>query len=631
MNSIKSALSVQSQGSLAMRIGVQIPFSDTGTNLKGYAEFFTGDLDEIRIWNPSGYGDGFELETVPNSDYPKLFLYIPVRYRPFTDSSTSFVDQNSVVQNLGNGVSPILGPTQFNTKPTGGISPAAALAVTGAGLAWNISISSAITAACPAMSVVYVQPAWAQTCLINYIDRRAEASLSSASAPSISLDEPGVVAAATPTWRVNFAQLQPDDVAHMVLRKANWRDRVSSGSGGQVVLIDSVGLSVDSGLPFSGGNLTTSLIDNRYQSALPATVAAAIAPGDAGSVLANEPGCYSCISSPGGAACNCLQLRLSLASVGQPCANAICPSGLRGQPGLRLLCLDWWVPRSRGWAVSTAVAEVGPLYQGLPGGRIAETAQLSMGYEASPEWVGREEVPYASAFTCAAVSYLQDIGVSDGLFYVVVPGSEMVALLRARDRNLGDAVDILPLDDPGLPNGARLCPSLLYDSGDPLSTCHPQTLAPSSAYQTTACPPGVAADPRFATLPTYRGPLGLKPTCLADGDRLFAVPQAKESAPRFWDRSLVFSPAPEQAGRLFSLRFVAASYPSLTCAGQDWQASVAPRPRRRGRLRGTAPVARRARNAATLRPFAITPRLAACLDIFRLRLQHRCFVPRHRM
>ena len=36
MNSIKSALSVQSQGSLAMRIGMQIPFSDTGTNLKGY-------------------------------------------------------------------------------------------------------------------------------------------------------------------------------------------------------------------------------------------------------------------------------------------------------------------------------------------------------------------------------------------------------------------------------------------------------------------------------------------------------------------------------------------------------------------------------------------------------------------
>ena len=43
----------------------------------------------------------------------------------------------------------------------------------------------------------------------------------------------------------------------------------------------------------------------------------------------------------------------------------------------------------------------------------------------------------------------------------------------ARDRNLGDAVDVLPADDPGLPNGARLCPAALYDASNPaVSLCN---------------------------------------------------------------------------------------------------------------------------------------------------------------
>lgn len=335
----------------------------------------------------------------------------------------------------------------------------------------------------------------------------------------------------------------------------------------QVLLINSVDLSINSGLPFSQLELGISP-SNPFQAVLPASAAALISPGATGSVLASEPGC-SCTSTT--APCNCLQLQVTLANVGKSCSNTLCPDGLLGQPGLRLLCLDWWVPRARGWFISAAVTQNSRLYNSLAGSNFAETMQALMGYEASPEWVGREEVPYMSAFTCSAVSYLQDIGISDGLLYVVVPGSEMVALLRARDRNLGDAVDIQPLDDPGLPNGARLCPSLFYDASDPRSTCDPQTLAPSSKYQTTACPSDVSFDPRFGTMPTYRGPLGLKPTCLKDGDRLFAVPQVKESAPRFWDRSLLFSPAPEQAGRLYALKFVAASYPSPSCAGQDWQ------------------------------------------------------------
>jgi len=37
-------------------------------------------------------------------------------------------------------------------------------------------------------------------------------------------------------------------------------------------------------------------------------------------------------------------------------------------------------------------------------------------------------------------------------------GKAVVQFFRARDRNKDDAVDIVPADDPGLPNGAELLP-----------------------------------------------------------------------------------------------------------------------------------------------------------------------------
>ena len=39
-------------------------------------------------------------------------------------------------------------------------------------------------------------------------------------------------------------------------------------------------------------------------------------------------------------------------------------------------------------------------------------------------------------------------------------GKAVVQFFRARDRNKDDAVDIVPADDPGLPNGAALVPEL---------------------------------------------------------------------------------------------------------------------------------------------------------------------------
>ena len=503
---ISTGVSVQSTGGLAMRVGMQVPFLDNGLLLKGYAEFFTGDLDEIRIWKTSGFGVGLELETAQASNYPSLLLYIPVRYLGSMGTGTVFVDQNNVVQNVGNGV---LGPVSVNAKPAAGAAVTAALSMSAAGLAWNVSLGYFPTAACLSTTpAFYVQPASTRPCFTNYIDQRAAANLSRSSSAAVSLDDPSAVAAATPTYRVNFPQLQPDAVAYLVVRKPNWRDTVyqapPSEGGGQVLLVDSVDLSVNSGLPFAQSDLAASL-SSAYQAALPAYAGSVVASGGAGSVLAAEPGCVQCT----GAACNCLQVTLSLSGVGRSCPNVLCPAALANQSALRLLCLDWWVPRARGWTVSAVLAERSPLYTGFlaggwpTGGEVPEAVQAVMGYEASPEWLGPADAPYASAFTCAAVSYQQDVGVADGLVYVVVPGAELVAMLRARDRNLGDATDVLPLDDPGLPNGARLCPAVFYDPDDPMSTCDPQTRAPSMVYQTTDCPGGLQARP-----PHRIGPAG---------------------------------------------------------------------------------------------------------------------------
>jgi len=84
-----------------------------------------------------------------------------------------------------------------------------------------------------------------------------------------------------------------------------------------------------------------------------------------------------------------------------------------------------------------------------------------MGYEARPEWYSSSEAPRKRAADTGDVGdgSLADCPDPDKVIWTRVK-KPVGASFRARDRNKDDAVDIVPADDPGLPNGARLNPPL---------------------------------------------------------------------------------------------------------------------------------------------------------------------------
>jgi len=151
-----------------------------------------------------------------------------------------------------------------------------------------------------------------------------------------------------------------------------------------------------------------------------------------------------------------------------------CHPSLRGP--YRLLCLEWQVPPNRGWNVTLDFRGQTncPTGQGLLADLVSSYYAV-IGYEASPEWLSASENPKFSAvpYTPAAPQssdcpncrpsdlgqYVND-GVEEGQVVQVKVGEEERIELYARDRNLDDAVDILPREDPGLPNGASLQPAL---------------------------------------------------------------------------------------------------------------------------------------------------------------------------
>mmetsp|Transcript_60060 Transcript_60060/g.159640 ORF Transcript_60060/g.159640 Transcript_60060/m.159640 type:complete len:869 (+) Transcript_60060:62-2668(+) len=550
-------------GQLAFRIGMQIPFQSNGGLLNGYAEFFTGDLDEIKIWKSSTKQVG--LEVAQNSDYSSLYLYIPVRYR-INNGTNPFTDSNIVVQDLGQSPQ-IRGPSIFNSKPALSGSLTSALSTA---RAWNITLLSDTTTQCNPQQIVYLVPAWYKPCFSNYLDQRADLRVGSLNFQAELLD-PSQSTTASPYWRTVLLPYVPSAQARILVVDVNPLDVLTNDPA--IYLNSDVTLGIENGLPFASSDLTKT--DSSAQVVLASKYASVVSPANSGA----QP-CNLCV---GTAQCNCLEISLTLQPMISTCSPT-CPSGLSGDPTLMLLCYDWWVPATRGWSLSFGPIEHSTLYTGyqytyrnrnIPN-VLPDAMQILLGYEASPEWITPENIPVVSAYSCSVVSYLQDSGDPDNVQYVVVPGNELVVYLRARDRNLGDAVDIVPLDDPGLPNGARLCPALFYDSADAQSQCDPKAFDVNTAYQTPSCLASYSAlDARFETMQTFRGPLGFKAQCLEDGDRLFATPRVKENAPRYWDRTFIFTPAASQTGALFHVKFVAASYPSPSCAGSDWMAGQA--------------------------------------------------------
>lgn len=141
--------------------------------------------------------------------------------------------------------------------------------------------------------------------------------------------------------------------------------------------------------------------------------------------------------------------------------DSVCPSAFKDQgidPQYRFLCTEWFVPYGRGWSFRVEFSE-------YPCGDLADITETvyraRVGYEARPEWYSSAEAPQKRAADTLNVGdgSKADCPNPDRVYWTQV-GKAVQAFFRARDRNKDDAVDIVPADDPGLPNGAKLIPQL---------------------------------------------------------------------------------------------------------------------------------------------------------------------------
>jgi len=147
--------------------------------------------------------------------------------------------------------------------------------------------------------------------------------------------------------------------------------------------------------------------------------------------------------------------------------QAICPlafdKGIEGGKGIdpqyRFLCTEWWVPYGRGWPIQTKFKET--LSCTASTSSVETTYRAKIGYEARPEWYSVAEAPTKQAANAGNAGTGSDANcpAPDTVIWTQV-GKPVESSFRARDRNKDDAVDILPADDPGLPNGAKLFPAL---------------------------------------------------------------------------------------------------------------------------------------------------------------------------
>eukprot|EP00286_Rhodomonas_abbreviata_P018847 CAMPEP_0181304406 /NCGR_PEP_ID=MMETSP1101-20121128/9134_1 /TAXON_ID=46948 /ORGANISM="Rhodomonas abbreviata, Strain Caron Lab Isolate" /LENGTH=1010 /DNA_ID=CAMNT_0023410163 /DNA_START=120 /DNA_END=3152 /DNA_ORIENTATION=- len=184
----------------------------------------------------------------------------------------------------------------------------------------------------------------------------------------------------------------------------------------------------------------------------------------------------------------------------------------------KLLCLEWFVPDGRGWNISMRFQQAAldcPKDKDLWGDSIPLTNYFAvLGYDATPEWLSAKEFPKYSAIprpvggvirnpdcpTCrqsdlSPFAQCVEEGAKVRVKIQTLPDGTRASVqieFIARDRNLDDIVDILPREDPGLPNGAELAPALP---------------APAEVYQAFDCPPPSCVRPRI-----YRRRLSFTPS-----------------------------------------------------------------------------------------------------------------------
>lgn len=167
------------------------------------------------------------------------------------------------------------------------------------------------------------------------------------------------------------------------------------------------------------------------------------------------------------------------------------------------LCLEWYVPKGvaparGGWQVQFtyfegalrpspavddfATVPFGSTYDSRAIREMSTAAEVTVNtlvrYESSPEWFSSRERPLqlaSRAGTIVSKVYFSEAQTPFegqtiiGRVGVMVNAENGGIVIRVRDRNEDDFVDILPIDDPGMPNGAALYPEVFNAAG---KKCH---------------------------------------------------------------------------------------------------------------------------------------------------------------
>jgi hypothetical protein len=253
----------------------------------------------------------------------------------------------------------------------------------------------------------------------------------------------------------------------------------------------------DNGMPFELDPLSKPTSSNPEQGIkLPWSVARKVKVDSTDDKPDSALTCGACrTNSPDDCNCGIVQIAFTQPSGAN---SSVCNTAYQ-DPLYSSLCLEWYVPKGipptrGGWQVRFSFDE-GAVYpiptstddfavtrRGVSDNRELVQARMTVNalvrYEASPEWFSSLERPLQLASrrgTLVSDVYLSEAQTPyEGQVITarvgnVVNGQSGGIVIRVRDRNEDDFVDILPLDDPGMPNGAVLRPEVFDASG---KRCH---------------------------------------------------------------------------------------------------------------------------------------------------------------
>jgi len=497
---------------------------------ESFPVYFQGDVDELAVFKDPRTGAShnnraFEIhERGVGGGFPEpgLGVYVPVRdcLASVNPVAVSPCDATYMLDDL---VSPGFGTGSINVTVTaperlsysvsnnvGVLSQVPDRAVGLTGLAVNLTLASPPTASCGGVAEQDYPP----TCGTNYLDRRARVVTGPT---SVNAEMGGAVSFAGLEHQLVVLGQHGPAVADLFVYDQNLQDTVRldpAGGSFRAYLqprLDTWGDPpkdyFDLGLPFALSQSQAPVLagaDYRLIE-LPEGVVRRVPVTSSTPRPQEAVSCGLCSASGD---CNCAIVRVEFVSAGNA---SQCNTGLAGDAALHRLCTEWYVPpgvggQRGGWQIVFTYTEVAtlpsqaatgdysghtPPLQGLGDNRPMLNADVQVRalvrYEASPEWFSRTEYPLfiAARETSPGVN----LAVFQGVYFseaktpyegkrlaaragVAVSDSDVAGAgieVLVRDRNIDDYVDIVSMDDPGMPNGAELSPPAFGAGG---SRCH---------------------------------------------------------------------------------------------------------------------------------------------------------------